>query len=80
MNRLKVKKTYLWDESGLFQEILLDFSALDGSLFVEMYVDVFAKATWVVIAYGLRIAKRFQNRIRFQYLLLNPIVLTTDGG
>lgn len=71
---------YLRNKPGFLEQILFYFGALDGTLLVEVDVDVLAEAARVVVANGFRIAKRLQNRIGLENLLFDPIVLTGYGS
>ena len=56
--------TGLRDEARLLEEILLDASALDGPLGVEVNVDVFAETRRVVIANSPEMGNKVGNQWR----------------
>ncbi len=67
-------------ESRLLEQVLLDFGAFDSALAVEMYVNILAESARVVVANSLSVSEGLKDRIGLEYLLLNPVVLPTDGS
>ena len=67
-------------DARLLQQVLLDLGALDDTRTVEVDVDVLAEPGRVIVADRFRVTERFQDRVRFQYLLLDPGVFATDRG
>lgn len=53
-------RTNLSTHSGLFQQILLNASSLNGATFVEVDVNVLSKAAGVVVSRGLGVAEGWE--------------------
>ena len=57
----------------LLEQVLVQLSADDASIRVEQHVQVLAETRRVVVDDRLGVAKRLQQRVHLQYLLLETL-------